>query len=76
MQIELPADLEAALKSAAQKEGLTPENLAIKALRDRFLPRVYDLTPRDEWERQLLSIGIDCGVSLSNEALSSEGLYD
>ena len=34
------------------------------------------LEPRDEWERLLRSIPIDCGVSLSNEALSSEGLYD
>lgn len=32
--------------------------------------------PRDDWERRLLTIGTDCGVSLSNEALSSEGLYD
>ena len=34
------------------------------------------LQPRDEWERRLLSIATDCGVSLSNEAVSSEGLYE
>jgi hypothetical protein len=34
------------------------------------------LQPRDEWERLLLSAASDCGVSLSNEALSSEGLYE
>jgi hypothetical protein len=30
----------------------------------------------DEWLRRLRSAATDCGVSLSNEALSSEGLYD
>jgi predicted DNA-binding antitoxin AbrB/MazE fold protein len=34
------------------------------------------LEPRDEWERKLLEAATDCGVSLSNEALSSEGLYE
>jgi uncharacterized protein (DUF433 family) len=32
--------------------------------------------PRNEWERRLLGIATDCGVSLPNSALSSEGLYD
>lgn len=30
----------------------------------------------EEWLRRLRSAATDCGVSLSNEALSSEGLYD
>lgn len=30
----------------------------------------------DEWVRRLRELAIDCGVSLSNEAVSSEGLYD
>ena len=34
------------------------------------------LEPRDEWERRLLGIGLNCGVSLSNEAVSSEGIYE
>ena len=76
MVITLTPDLEAALNDAVRKQGVSPETLALNVLRERFVPRVYDLEPRDEWERQLLSIGIDCGVSLSNEALSREGLYD
>jgi hypothetical protein len=32
--------------------------------------------PQDEWERRLRALAMDCGVSLSNEALGSEGLYD
>lgn len=34
------------------------------------------LEPRDEWEQRLRSIAVDCGVSLSNEAVSSEGIHD
>ncbi len=34
------------------------------------------IEPRDEWERQLLALASDCGVSLSDEALSREALYD
>lgn len=37
---------------------------------------VPPIEPRDDWERLLLSVARDCGVSLSNEALSSEGIYD
>jgi hypothetical protein len=32
--------------------------------------------PRDEWERGLLEAARDCGVSLPDSALSSEGRYD
>jgi hypothetical protein len=32
--------------------------------------------PRDEWERRLLGLAIDCGVSLPDSAVSSDGLYD
>lgn len=34
------------------------------------------IQPRDEWERRLLGLAKDCGVSLSNDALSREALYD
>lgn len=32
--------------------------------------------PRDEWERRLRAIAIDCGTSLSDAAVSSEGIYE
>jgi hypothetical protein len=76
MVISIHTDLEAALTAAARKHGTTPEDLAIAALRQRFLPRPLPFEPRDEWERGLLESAIDCGVSLSNESVSSEGLYD
>jgi len=36
----------------------------------------YSIGPRDEWERELMSLASDCGVSLSDQALSRENLYD
>jgi predicted DNA-binding antitoxin AbrB/MazE fold protein len=34
------------------------------------------IEPRDDWDRSLLAAGQDCGISLSNVAVSSEGLYE
>ncbi len=76
MVINLTPQLQAVLSEQARRRGIAPEALALDALRDRFLPNVPDLEPRDEWERGLLAAATDCGVSLSNEALSSEGLYE
>jgi predicted DNA-binding antitoxin AbrB/MazE fold protein len=35
-----------------------------------------NLEPRDEWERQLSGVARDCGVSLQDSAVSSDGLYE
>ncbi|HEX5447033.1 MAG TPA: hypothetical protein VFW87_24675 [Pirellulales bacterium] len=75
MVIHLDAELEAALAEQAARNGQTAEALAICALRERFIT-VDSLKPQDEWERGLLAAARECGVSLSNEALSSEALYD
>ncbi len=32
--------------------------------------------PQNEWERQLRQAASDCGVSLSDLAVSSEGIYE
>ncbi len=74
MVIALDPQLEAALNDFASRQGVPPEALALKALRDRFV--VPSSQPRDEWECLLLEAASDCGVSLPNEAVSSEGLYD
>ena len=75
MVITITPELEAALKEQAQKRGVNPEELALSVLRQLFV-RPALLEPRDEWERRLRSAASDCGVSLSNEAVSSEGLYE
>jgi hypothetical protein len=75
MVITLDAELEAALNEVARHKGVAPKVLALNVLRERILEMAV-LVPRDEWERGLLELAIDCGVSLSNEALSREELYD
>jgi hypothetical protein len=76
MVITLDPELEAALKEAASRRGVSPEVLALIVLRERFLETAAKLQPRDEWERGLLEAARDCGVSLPDWALGSEGLYD
>ncbi len=75
MVITLEPDLESALNDRARQQGVAPEVLALKALRERFLTSALRVQPRDEWERRLLEAATDCGVALSHEAVGSEGLY-
>jgi hypothetical protein len=76
MNIAVPPDVESALQASAQVRGLTPEAIVIELLRERLLPVRPPIVPQDDWERRILAMGRDCGVSLSDEALSSEGIYD
>ena len=76
MVITLGADLESALTDLAHKQGVAPEAMALNALRERFLPPCPQFQPRDEWERRLLGAASNCGVALSHEAVSSEGVYE
>jgi hypothetical protein len=76
MVIHLPPQLEAALHEQARRRGVAPETLAVDALRERFLREVPAVEPRDEWERRLFDAALDCGVSVPDSALSSDGLYE
>ncbi|MBM4090466.1 MAG: hypothetical protein FJ276_13750 [Planctomycetes bacterium] len=76
MVITLAPDLEAALNDLAREQGIAPEVLVLNALRERFVGPARRVRPRDEWERRLLEAATDCGVALSHEAVSSEGLYE
>jgi hypothetical protein len=67
---------EAALAAAARQRGISSEELALEALRQKFLPRPLPFEPQDEWERRLLSNATDCGVSPPDSAFSREELYD
>lgn len=75
MVITLDPELEAALNDLARRRGVAPEVLALNALREHVRTAAL-LEPRDEWERGLRSIAKDCGVSLPDWAVSSEGIYD
>jgi hypothetical protein len=76
MVITLTPQLEAVLSEQARRRGMAPEVLALDALREHFLPASDSLEPRDEWERRLLEMGTDCGVSLTDEQLSREEMYE
>jgi predicted transcriptional regulator len=75
MVITLDSELDNALRELAHRQGVAPETLVLNALRQQFLAAAA-LQPRDEWERGLLAAARDCGVSLPNLAVSSEGLYE
>lgn len=75
MIVTLDPRLEAALKDQAQHHGLAPEEFALQLLRDRLLASAPPV-PRDEWERELLKAARPWGISLPDEALTSEELYD
>jgi hypothetical protein len=76
MVITLSPEIEAALIESAKRHGVSPEALALSALRERFASRPALLEPQDAWERRLFGAARNYGVGLSNEAVSSEGLYD
>ena len=76
MVITLDSQLETALKEQARQQGIAPEALALSVLRERFQGTSPLPPSQDEWARLLRSAATDCGVSLSNEALSREELYD
>ena len=75
MVIQLPPPLESALAALAEERGVPPDALALAALRREFLPPTPP-TPIDDWERFLFAAAVDCGVSVSDAALSSDGLYE
>ncbi len=76
MIITLEPELENALNEAVRDRGVAPELLALDTLRQRFLRAVLPVLPRDEWERQLLGLARECGVSPPDSALSRESLYE
>lgn len=77
MTFTISPELEAAVRERARRQGITAQDLIESLLREKLTePSPPPIEPRDEWERRLLAIGRDCGVSLPNSAVSSEGLYD
>lgn len=75
MEIPIDSALQAVLTEAARRQGVPPEVLALRVLRERFLT-THAIRPQDEWERQLLGLARPCGVSLSDEALGRDEMYE
>lgn len=76
MVLTLGPELEATVERLARSRGVDPAQFALNILTQRLLVLGKVPEPRNEWERRLLAIGTDCGVSLSNEALSREQMYE
>jgi hypothetical protein len=80
MTIRLTSDLEELIRKQADERRITPEAMVIDVLREKFLvPSLGAPSPHrpaDDWRARLRRLATHCGVSLSDEAVSSEGLYD
>jgi len=76
MILNIDSELEAVLKEIAERQGVPPEVVALNALRDRLLIANAPSKPEDEWESLLSDVPEECGVSLSDSALTSEGIYE
>jgi hypothetical protein len=81
MTVQLTPDLEAAVTDEARRSGTTPELVVQRAIQDHLRGRVSPPKPdsaaaAQEKMKRILAVARDFGVSHSNEALSSQGLYD
>jgi hypothetical protein len=80
MTISLSAELEQFIRKRADERHTTPEAIVIEALGELFSEsfdeRSLQLQTPSDWSVILDSLAIHCGVSLNDEAVSSEGLYD
>ena len=76
MTITLDPQLEAALIEQARRQGVSPESLALAAIRARILVPGPADDFGDEWVRRLRRVATECGVALSDDAVSSEGIYE
>ena len=56
MEITLGPELEGALTEVARRQGITPEELALKVLRERLLPFAPDAAPRRDLSRSLVRL--------------------
>jgi hypothetical protein len=77
MVVRLPPELEQAVKQQAERTGKTPDEVVGETLREALLPKAAAASEgHDEWVRRLRSIATPAGVSLTNEQLSRENLYE
>ena len=74
MVLTVPPLQASTLTERAVRQGVAPEALALDILRRHLSPTPP--VPADDWERGLLAAARDCGVSLPDAALTSDGLYE
>lgn len=77
MTLELDAELADRLAALARERGVSAEAFALETLRSRL--SVAEAAPQpspDAWMQRLRSVARECGVPLSDWAVSREGLYE
>ncbi len=77
--ITLTPDLETALAERAKTQGTTPETLVLETLREKFSPLLKageTWASQDEWERRLRAAAVHAEVSLTDEQVSREVIYE
>jgi hypothetical protein len=53
-----------------------PDHAHVKLTVDATVAMASTEPKGDDWEQQLANVARDCGVSLPNDAASSEGIYE
>jgi len=76
MTITIDDGLAALIEKEAKRTGEHPHGLAIKALLERFPAPVPSPEEVDAMMARLRSLAIPAGVSLPNEALTREAIYE
>ena len=78
MVVALKPEIEKAIREQADRTGKTPDEIVHDVLRRELLPdyRSELPPPRDEWERTLRSIAVPTGISLTDEQVSRESIYE
>ena len=76
LTITLPEELEAVLTQHARESGSTPEQIALDTLQRNLLPRPDASEAQTAWAARLRRVATPAGISLSEDVLSREALYE
>jgi len=76
LTITLPPELELVLTQRARQSGSTPEQVALETLQRDLLSPAHGDEKQRAWVARLQRLATPAGISLSDEALSREALYE
>ncbi len=76
VQVTLPTELERVAVEEARRAGQSTQEFVLGIRRRSLLSSNSTPTDEQEWRQNLTAATVDCDTSLSDEALSSDGMYD
>lgn len=76
MTIILAPEIERALNEHLPQLGTTPEGFVTEAVREKLASLPSKKMTDEEWVARLRALAVPAGVSLSDEAVSRESLYE